>query len=167
MKISIIYFSNTGNTEHMAGFIKEGAETVDGVEVKLFNIKDEDSWDTAYIKESSAVIFGTPVYYATLSWQLKKWLDTKAKTYDLAGKIGAAFATENSPQGGGGELAIMSIYNHLLVYGMLVYSGGQAYGQPITHIGPTIAKEDMEKREEICKIYGSRIATKANELFGK
>ncbi len=166
MKISIIYFSQTGNTGTMAAHVAAGASTVAGTEVECFNVAREESWDRAFIEESDAVIFGTPVYYANMSWQLKKWFDTRGSQYKLAGKLGAAFATENCPHGGG-ELAIMTIYNHLLVLGMLVYSGGAALGAPFIHVGPTIVREQMEERAAICHLFGQRIAAKAHELFAK
>ena len=101
MKISIIIYSETGNTEIAAGYIATGAAEVADTEVKCFNIKDEDSWDMDFIKDSKAVIFGTPTYYANMCWQMKKWFDTRGAQYGFGGKIGSAFATENSPNGGG------------------------------------------------------------------
>ena len=60
MKISIIYFSNTGHTEDAAKMIAAGIETLENTEVRLFNLPDEDNWDNEFIRESKAVIFGTP-----------------------------------------------------------------------------------------------------------
>lgn len=165
MKISIIIYSETGNTEVAAGYIAAGAADVADTEVKCFNIKAENSWDVDFIKKSKAVIFGTPTYYANMCWQMKKWLDTRGAQYSFGGKIGSAFATENSPNGGGAELAIMTIYNHLLVYGMLVYSSGIDYGRPPIHIGPTLVRERMSEHEANCRLFGHRIATKIHELF--
>lgn len=167
MKISIIYYSETGNTETVAGFIRNGAEKVSDTEVKLFNIKD---WDTVteedklFIEESKAVVFGTPTYYANMCWQLKKFFDTD-KSVRFAGKIGCVFSTENSPNGGGGEQAILTVQQHLLVKGMLVYSSGTANGAPYIHIGPAVVKDLIPEKEELCTIYGTRIAEKAHELF--
>lgn len=165
MKISIIFFSITGNTEAVAKMISEGAKTVTDTEVRLFNILDEENWDKEYIYESKAVIFGTPTYYANMCWQMKKWFDTKGVAYQLGGKIGSAFATENNPNGGGAELAIMTVYNHLLVYGMLVYSSGIEFGRPPIHIGPTAVSSKLSEHEACCKRFGKHIATKAKELF--
>ncbi len=164
MKISVIYFSETGNTEKVAGFIAKGAGSVDGTEVKCFNLKNENL-DEAFINESKAVIFGTPTYYGNMCWQLKKWFDTE-RTIKLAGKLGGVFATQNSPNGGGAELAIMTSVNHMLVHGMLAYASGKEYGMPIIHIGPAVVRDKIDEKEELCGIFGKRIATKAHELFG-
>lgn len=165
MKVSIVYFSETGNTEKVAGFIATGARNVPGTEVKTFNLKDQDGIDWSFVEDSGAVIFGTPTYYANMCWQMKKWIDTDRET-DLAGKIGAVFATENSPHGGGAELAIMTLINHLLVKGMLIYSSGASCGHPFIHVGPTVVRDQIDQREPICRIFGERVAKKARELFG-
>ena len=165
MKISIIYFSETGNTKKAAEFIKAGAESVENTEVRMFNLKD-DNLDKEYIEESKAVIFGTPTYCANMCWQMKKFLDLDWTT-KLSGKIGSVFATENSANGGGAELAIMSIINHILVKGMLVYSSGAEYGRPYIHIGPALVKDLIDEREDFCNLFGKRVAGKAHEIFDK
>lgn len=166
MKISIIYYSETGTTAQAASWIAEGARAVASVEVRLFNLAENDSPDKAFIEASDAVIFGTPTYVANMCWQMKKFFDTRLN-YNLAGKLGSAFSTEGSPHGGGGELAIMTIINHMLVKGMLIYSSGAGCGRPFIHIGPTVVQAQMQEREEICRLFGTRIAQKASELFDK
>lgn len=42
MKISMIYFSETGNTEAVAKMIAAGMETVENTEIQFFNISDEE-----------------------------------------------------------------------------------------------------------------------------
>lgn len=167
MKISIIYFSATGNTAQAAKMIAAGMESVENTEVKFFNLPDEENWDKEFIRESKAVVFGTPTYYANICWQMKQWLDTRGVTYQLGGKLGSAFATENNPNGGGAELAIMTMYSHLLVYGMLVYSSGVEYGRPPIHIGPTIVSSRIQEHEACCVRFGKHIAIKAHELFDR
>lgn len=167
MKMAIIYYSESGNTEKVAAWIAVGAETIENTEVRLFNLKENDEPDKAYISECSAVIFGTPTYYANMCWQMKKWIDTRGVAYKLGGKLGSAFATENNPNGGGAELAIMTLYNHLLVYGMLVYSSGVEYGRPPIHIGPTVVSSKMQEHQACCERFGKHIAIKAHELFDR
>lgn len=59
----------------------------------------------------------------------------------------------------------MSIYNHILVYGMLVYSSGSEYGMPPIHIGPTAAAGNLDSCRDQCIRYGRQISTKVHELF--
>ena len=68
MKISILYFSQTGNTREMAERIAHGAGQA-GAEVRLFPL---DNVDAQFLQESSAVVFGTPTYYANTCWQIKQ-----------------------------------------------------------------------------------------------
>ena len=166
MKISIVYYSETGTTEQVARWIAEGTNSVVNTETRLFNLAESDTPDREFIESSDAVIFGTPTYVANMCWQMKKFFDTRLD-YRLAGKIGSAFSTEGSPHGGGGELAIMTIINHLLVKGMLIYSSGAGCGRPFIHIGPTVVQSQIREREEISRLFGQRIAQKVHELFDR
>ena len=163
MKISILYCSETGNTETAANWVAAGARSVPNTEVRMFNLAVSNSPDKAFLEASVAVIFGTPVYVANMCWQLKKWFDTRLD-YRLSGKLGGAFATENSPCGGG-EAAILTIINHMLVKGMLAYASGVEWGRPYIHIGPTLVRGRLEERKDMCVIFGQRMAMKAHELF--
>lgn len=163
--IAVIYYSETGNTETVAHWIAQGAETVPDTAARLFNIREDEAPDKEYIESCDAVVFGTPTYVANMCWQMKKWFDTRMD-YRLAGKIGSAFSTENSPNGGG-ELAIMTIVGHMLVKGMLVYSSGSGCGRPFIHIGPAVVKSQLAEREEICNLFGKRIADQAHRLFDR
>jgi NAD(P)H dehydrogenase (quinone) len=164
MKIAILYVSQSGNTEKAAGFIRDGMTCLHGIEVKLMNLSAEETLDTQYLKDSAAVVFGTPTYVANMAWQLKKWFDTD-RSVSLAGKLGAAFATANFVHGGPG-IALEGILQHLLVKGMVVYSSGGAFGMPIIHLGPVAIASEMEKTREIFVTFGQRIAEKTLELFG-
>ena len=95
---------------------------------------------------------------------MKKWIGTtKLK---LAGKLGSVFVTEGYI-GGGADFAEMGLIAHLLVLGMLVYSGGTSWGQPFIHYGAVAIKDGDEAQRERARIFGERIARKARELFGK
>ncbi|MBZ4684032.1 MAG: hypothetical protein PWP46_1213 [Fusobacteriaceae bacterium] len=120
--------------------------------------------DKDFVNSSNAVILGTPTYYANMSWQMKKWFD-ESVDIKLSGKIGAVFATENHI-GGGADTALLTLINHMLVKGMLIYSGGAALGNPYIHLGIVAIKNGDEYQKERAKIFGERIANKIVELFG-
>ncbi|WP_294155709.1 flavodoxin family protein [uncultured Clostridium sp.] len=160
MKISIIYSSRTGKTERVAHLIEEGAKRVEGIEVKSMSL---GGLDKDFINDSDGIIFGTPTYYANISWEMKKWID-ESNQYNLEGKLGAAFATANSIAGGA-DVALLTIINHLMVKGMMVYSGGVAFGKPKTHLGYVHINEICENEDENARIYGERIANKVKKLF--
>jgi Flavodoxin. len=162
MKLSIIYYSQTGKTQTMAEEVAKGMKSVENIEVGIFPI---ETVDFDYIKESKAVVFGTPTYYANTCWQIKKWFD-ESKNCDLGGKIGGAFSTANFPQGGA-DTAILTIINHLMVKGMLVYSGGSALGLPYIHLGPVAFRDNFEESKALFQLFGKRIAEKCTELFSR
>jgi NAD(P)H dehydrogenase (quinone) len=163
MKISVVYVSVTGNTEQVAGYIREGIRSVGEIDVQLMNLVREETVDTNFIDESKAVVIGTPTYVANMAWQVKKWFDTEWKC-QLAGKLGAGFATANVLSGGA-DVAILGLINHMLVKGMLVYSSGAGCGQPFIHLGPIGIRGQLEEKREIFQIFGKRIAGKSLELF--
>ena len=165
MKISIIYYSETGTTEQVARWIAEGTNSVSDTETRLFNLAENDTPDREFVESSNAVIFGTPTYVANMCWQMKKWFDTEWDVR-LGGRLGAAFATENSPNGGGAEAAILSVIPHLLVRGMPAHSSGAERGRPFIHIGPAAVRDQIAEKEELCGLFGRRVALKADKLFG-
>ncbi len=160
-KISIVYYSKTGRTAMMAGAIAAGMRSVPGVQVGQFDL---EHLDEQFLRDSSAVVVGTPTYHANPCWQIKKWLDESGK-YGLGGKLGAAFATADYAQGGA-DLAIFTILTHLMVNGMLVYSGGASLGQPFIHLGAVALRDTLEQDRQLFHIFGQRIAAKAAELGG-
>ena len=162
MKITIAYYSKGGRTKAMAEKIAEGARAVAGTEVGVFAI---DDIDLDFLAESDAFILGTPVYYASSVWQIKKWFD-ESKNISLAGKLGAVFATADYCQGGASN-ALTMLLTHMMVKGMIVYSGGGAYGKPFIHQGAVALKDTLEKDSEMFPIFGKRIAEKAQELVAK
>ena len=88
-KVSIIYHSETGNTRKMAELVAEGVRKT-GCEAMIMAV---DGLNVEYIEQSRAVLFGSPTYYGTTSWQMKKLMDTIS--VNLEGKLGAPFASAN------------------------------------------------------------------------
>lgn len=160
MKMSVIYHSESGNTKRMAEVIVAGMEQVSGVDARAFSIHAVDS---AWVNESTCVVLGSPAYYASLSGKMKMFLESMGR-FALAGKLGGAFATANNVHGGG-ELAMQTILDHLMVYGMLIYSGGGSQGMPPIHLGPEGIAGKLDESEALFSIYGKRMAEKAMELF--
>jgi NAD(P)H dehydrogenase (quinone) len=161
MKISVIYHSETGNTKRIAEMIAEGAKLGGEIEVKSMSI---DEIDDSFVESSKAIILGCPTHRGAFSWQMKKWIGTtKLK---LAGKIGSVFVTAGYI-GGGADFAEMGLIAHLLVLGMLIYSGGTSWGQPFIHYGAVTIKDGDEAQREKARIFGERIARKTQELFNK
>ena len=161
--IAIIYHSETGNTRQMADLVREGCESVSSVQARCMPVEDVDD---EYVSEAAAVIFGSPTYEGSCSWQMKEYLDTQPQ--GLGGKLAGVFASQNWPGGGGASFAEMTIIAACLVHGMLVYSGGITEGMPYLHFGAVScrAPEDDFYRQRCLKL-GQNLASKAVELFGR
>lgn len=89
LKLLIVYYSQTGNTEKMAKAVEEGARSVVGinVDVKYFARPEE-------LAEADAIIFGMPTYYHDIGIDMKNLLEGVSKEeIDLKGKVGAAFGS--------------------------------------------------------------------------
>lgn len=131
MKTAVLYFSKTDNTKRMAEEIAQGMMIVEGVEAKTFSIDDVDQ---TWTRESKCLVLGTPVYMASMAAEVKTWLDGSGAKCGFTGKLCGAFATARYIHGGG-DLAIQSILDHMMVYGGLAYSGGGSLGEPVIHQG--------------------------------
>ena len=68
------------------------------IQVKMMDVTDNEV-DLNFLEQSEAVIFGSPVYFTGMSWELKKWFDQSFRT-NLKGKLGTVFVTANSFSGG-------------------------------------------------------------------
>lgn len=96
---------------------------------------------------------------------MKKWFDHSFQI-NLNGKLGAAFVTAQSPMGGA-DTAIMEILRHMLLKGMLVFSGtGQDPAHKFQIGGVGIGKNIEQSAEQFEKL-GECIAQTAVKLFGR
>lgn len=160
MKSSVLYDSKTGHTKKMAESIVEGMNSVEGMQAKAISI---DAVDEAWIKECQCVVIGTPTYYTGCTAHIHAFLEQAGK-YQLAGKLGGAFASADFIYGGG-DLAVQEILTKMMFYGVMAYSGGMAHGMPPVHLGPVCVSGHPEEPENVVFLYGKRMAEKAMELF--
>jgi NAD(P)H dehydrogenase (quinone) len=148
-KALVIYYSSTGNTKKMAESVVEGIkkESQDVVIKDVLDVKVEE------LLQYEAIIIGSPTYYGTMSWQIKKLLDDSVKFHGkLDGKIGGAFAS-SANIAGGNETTILDILNALLIHGMIIQGDYQG-----DHYGPVgIGAPDNRTLKE-CVRFGQRIA---------
>ena len=89
LKLLIVYYSQTGNTEKMARAVEEGAKSVVGVDVEVkYFVKPEE------LLEADGIAFGMPTYYHDIGMDMKNLLEEASKReMNLEGKIGAAFGS--------------------------------------------------------------------------
>ncbi|MFA4842220.1 MAG: NAD(P)H-dependent oxidoreductase [Candidatus Omnitrophota bacterium] len=148
-KILVIYYSQSGNTKKMAELVAEGAEK-EGAEVVL---KDVNNIKAEELLQYDGIVIGSPTYYGTMSWQLKKLLDDSVKFHGkLDGKVGAAFAS-SANIGGGNETTILDILNAMLIHGMIIQ--GDPHGD---HYGAVSISAPDARAAKQCARLGNRVA---------
>ena len=152
MNVLVVYHSKTGRTMAMAGAICEGAGSVDGITPVLRSVEEVTEQDFV---DSAAVIAGSPVYFGTLSAELKGIFDRFIGTRrQMLGKVGAAFTTGNHHTGGK-ETTLLSILQALLIYGMIVV------GDPLEtggHYGIAAAGDPTPEALDDARRLGVRVA---------
>ncbi len=154
-KVLITYYSRTGNTEKMAKLIAEGVEA-GGVEAVTKRVQDTIVDELA---EYDGIIAGSPTYYGSMAWELKKLLDESIKLHGkLDGKVGGAFSTAANI-GGGNETTILDILNAFLIHGMVIQ------GDPMgDHYGRVSINAPDSRVETQCRRMGERIAALVKKL---
>ena len=101
IKIAVVYHSGYGHTRAQAEAVARGAKNVVGAEVNLLTSEEAlNQWEL--LKESDAIIFGSPTYMGSASAQFKAFMDASSKawyTRDWQDKVAAGFTTSASQSG--------------------------------------------------------------------
>src|SRR5450830_641367 len=114
-KVAIVYHSGYGHTKKQA----EAVQSAAGASVDLIAISAEgdiSEADWATLDAADAIIFGSPTYMGSVSWQFKKFADASSKPWfsqKWKDKIGAAFT--NSATMNGDKLSTL---HYLFTLGM-------------------------------------------------
>ena len=99
--IAIVYHSGYGHTQKVAQAVAEGA----GAAAQLIAIDadgnlPDGAWDT--LAAARTIVFGSPTYMGSVSWQFKKFADASSKVWfkqGWAGKLFAGFTNSASLNG--------------------------------------------------------------------
>jgi len=155
-KVLISYFSKSGNTKAMAESIRDGVNSLEGVDVDLKKVQDTTVAD---LRSSDGIIIGSPTYFGVMATEAKELMDKSIQSYGkLVGKVGGAF-TSSGMIGGGNETTIMSILQGFLIHGMIVQGV-----QKGNHYGPvSVGAPDQEVHDE-CVRYGKMIGAVVKRL---
>jgi NAD(P)H dehydrogenase (quinone) len=148
-KVLVIYYSQSGNTKKMAETIAQGIKE-EAVEVVLKDVKDVSVDE---LLKFDGLVIGSPTYYGTMAFQIKKLLDETVKLHGkLEGKIGAAFAS-SANIAGGNETTILDILNAMLIHGMVIQGDHQG-----DHYGPVSIGLPDPRAIKNCMRLGNRVA---------
>ena len=103
-KIAIVYHSGYGHTKKQAEAVHAGAlsvtPTVELIAIDAEGNVSEAGWTS--LNAADAIVFGSPTYMGSVSWQFKKFADASSKpwfTQAWKDKIAAGFTNSASMNG--------------------------------------------------------------------
>jgi len=77
-KVAVVFHSGYGHTQRMAQSVAQGA-SADLITIDAEGNVPEAAWDT--LAAADAIIFGSPTYMGSVSWQFKKFADASSKPW--------------------------------------------------------------------------------------
>ena len=77
-KVVVVFHSGYGHTQRMAQAVAQGAAG-ELLAIDADGNLPEAAWST--LAEADAIIFGSPTYMGTVSWQFKKFADASSKPW--------------------------------------------------------------------------------------
>lgn len=143
VKIQVTFYSMYGHVWKLAEAIVEGAKSVSGADVQLFQVAETlpkevlekmgavqakqafahiPIADSKRLAEADAIILGTPTRYGSATAQMQAFLDSTGPLWAqgaLIGKIGSGF-TSSASQHGGQETTLLSLSTFFFHQGMAI-----------------------------------------------
>lgn len=121
--VVVVYHSGYGHTQRLAQAVAEGAGA------RLLAIDAEgnlpaEGWDQ--LKAADAIIFGSPTYMGSVSWQFKKFADASSKQWfaqEWKDKLAAGF-TNSAGMNGDKFNVLTTLFTLAMQHGMLWVSQG-------------------------------------------
>ena len=171
MNILVAYHSEDGHTETLAQAVAEGAREAGAqVETRAVGEVTEDD-----LRRANGLLLGCPVYSATVSYQMKQFIDTTMGRLwmggELAGKAGGAFAS-CAGEHGGIETTLDTLLRAMLGFSMVVTGpylpqeeikfAGSAYGATFVAVDADARLSDNERK--LAHGLGRRVAEVAGAL---
>ena len=153
--VLVTYYSRSGNTKKMAELVSNGL-TAQGIKADLIPV-EQVQIDS--LPGYDGFIVGSPNYFGTIAWPVKKFIDESVKYYKkLEGKAAAAFTSEGII-GGGGDIVVLDILKTFLIHGCVV-QGLTGVG----HFGPVAIGAPDERVEKEVKIFVERFSSLLKKL---
>jgi NAD(P)H dehydrogenase (quinone) len=121
--VVVVFHSGYGHTQRMAQAVAEGAGA------QLIAIDAEGNlpaggWDR--LKAADAIIFGSPTYMGSVSWQFKKFADASSRPWyaqEWKDKIAAGF-TNSAGMNGDKFNVLVTLFTLAMQHGMVWVSQG-------------------------------------------
>jgi len=176
--IAVVFHSGYGHTKRMAESVAAGAgATLVAIDAEG-NLSDSD-WET--LNKADAIIFGSPTYMGSVSWQFKKFADASSKawfTQAWKDKIFAGFtnsATMNGDEHSTLHYFITLAMQHSGIWvgtGLMPSNSKAAQRNDVNYVGSfagamaqspsdSSPEEMLSGDLETAKLFGQRVAATA------
>jgi NAD(P)H dehydrogenase (quinone) len=195
-RISVIYYSATGNVYTLAQAVAEGATEV-GAQVRLRRVAElaskeaidsNPAWrshvdattDIAVatlddVRWADGLAFGSPTRFGNVSAQLKHFLDVMGQLWaagKLANKVATGFMSSNTFHGGH-ESTLLALYNTIYHWGGIVVTPGytdhaaaKAVGNPYGTSHASAGGPPGPEVLDAARYQGRRLATISELIAG-
>jgi multimeric flavodoxin WrbA len=182
--IAVVYHSGYGHTQRMAQAVADGA----GAQLIAIDPEGnlpEGGWES--LKAADAIIFGTPTYMGSVSWQFKKFADASSKPWyaqEWKDKIAAGF-TNSAGMNGDKFNVLTTLFTLAMQHGMIWASQGLmpsntrgakrddsnylvSYSGAIAQSPSDAGADAMSAGDlETARVFGKRVADVAARWAGK
>ena len=180
-KTVIVYHSGYGHTKRMAEAVAEGA----GAELIAIDAEGNlpaGGWES--LQAADAIIFGSPTYMGTVSWQFKKFADASSKqwfTQQWKDKLFAGF-TNSATMNGDKHSTLHYLFTLAMQHsgiwvgtGLMPSNSKAAQRNDINYVGSFVGAmaqspsdsspaEMLEGDLETAKLFGKRVADTAAKI---
>ena len=119
----VVYHSGYGHTQRMAQAVAEGA-AAELIGIDADGNLPAGGWER--LKAADAIIFGSPTYMGSVSWQFKKFADASSKPWyaqEWKDKVAAGF-TNSAGMNGDKQGTLTTLFTLAMQHGMIWVSQG-------------------------------------------
>lgn len=147
VKVYIIFYSMYGHVYKLAQSIKQGVDSVEGVEGVLYQVAetlpeevlgkmhaapkpDVPIIDPHTLADADGFLFGFPTRFGSMPAQMKAMFDATGQLWQKGALHGkpAGFFVSTASQGGGQEVTILTAITQAAHHGMIYVPAGYAHG---------------------------------------
>jgi multimeric flavodoxin WrbA len=122
-RVAVVYHSGYGHTQRMAQAVAEGANA-ELIAIDADGNLPAGGWEQ--LKAADAIIFGSPTYMGSVSWQFKKFADASSKPWyaqEWKDKLAAGF-TNSAGMSGDKQGTLTTLFTLAMQHGMIWVSQG-------------------------------------------
>ncbi len=180
-KTVVVYHSGYGHTQRLAQCVAAGAQA-ELVAIDADGNVSSAGWDA--LGAADAIVFGSPTYMGSVSWQFKKFADASSKVWYVQGwkdKLFGGFTTSSNLDGDKSStlhyfLTLAMQHGGLWVgTGMCFHNTRQSQRDevnylasnigPVAHTPGDVGAEGMNQGDlETARLFGERVLQQAGRL---